>query len=222
MTESQFAARDADFEEDLLDAEPVSQSAAIVRPVNFATSPLLFFRQFLASPKAVGSIIPTSQVTIDALLDPIDWSACRTFVEYGPGTGVFTRGILERGPADMRVIAIDPNPVFVDHLRATLPDRRLTAVQGSAEAVEAILERQGGRRADYILSGLPFSTLPSGVDAAIVGATERALVPGGAFLVYQYSLGVLPLLTAHFAQVDVSRVWRCIPPVRLMRATKAG
>ncbi|MET0240069.1 MAG: methyltransferase domain-containing protein [Sphingobium sp.] len=195
-----------------------SQNKPKTRPGTFPA--MLFFRQFLASPKSVGSIIPTSQAAIDALLAPVDWSRCRTFVEYGPGTGVFTRSILARGRPDLKLIAIDPNPAFIDHLRDSFNDRRLVTVQGSAEDVEAILAAQEEDGADYILSGLPFSTLPAGVGEAIVAATERALLPGGAFLVYQYSLFVLPMLAAHFQRIDVERAWLCIPPARLMRAWK--
>jgi phospholipid N-methyltransferase len=190
------------------------------RGAAFSTAALLFFRQFLSSPKSVGSIIPTSQAAIDALLDPIDWATCRTFVEYGPGTGVFTRSILARAHPDLLLVAIDPNPAFIDHLRSGLDDTRLRAVQGSAEDVEAILATHGRSETDFILSGLPFSTLPAGVGQAIAAATQRALAPGGAFLVYQYSLFVLPLLKTHFPRVSVDRVWRCIPPARLMRAWK--
>jgi len=181
---------------------------------------LLFFRQFLASPKSVGSIIPTSQAAIDALLAPVDWARCRTFVEYGPGTGVFTRSVLARARPDLRLIAIDTNPVFIDHLRETIPDPRLSAVHGSAGDVPVILADHGRDAADFILSGLPFSTLPDGVGNHIVAATHAALAPGGAFLVYQYSLFVLPMLRKHFACIDVEREWRCIPPARLMRAWK--
>jgi phospholipid N-methyltransferase len=186
----------------------------------FSTAAMLFFRQFLASPRSVGSIIPTSQAAIDAMLDPIDWETCRTFVEYGPGTGVFTRSILARAHADLMLIAIDPNPTFIEHLRSGLDDPRLKAVEGSAEDVEAILAAHGRTEADFILSGLPFSTLPDGVGDAIMAATARAVRPGGAFLVYQYSLFVLPMLKAHFPRVDVGREWWCIPPARLMGAWK--
>lgn len=185
-----------------------------------ATSSLLFFRQFLRDPKAVGSIIPTSRIAIDALLRHVNWDQCRLFVEYGPGTGAFTRQVLDRMHADARFIAIDPNPYFIDHLRRGLPDPRLTAVLGSAADVEDILTAQGLKAADYILSGLPFSTLPDGLGDSIIDATERALAPGGAFLVYQYSLFVLPMLEARFTQVARDRAWRCIPPARLMRAYK--
>lgn len=208
----------------------MTQSHAVKRPLidrlraiaeNLPSSPgMLFFRQFLADPKAIGSIIPTAQATIDAMLAPLDWDGCRTFVEYGPGTGVFTRSILDYAGPDTRVIAIDPNASFVEHLHRSLPDPRFHAVRGSAEDVEAILRAHGLKEANYILSGLPFSTLPQGVGDAIIAATERALTPGGAFLVYQYSLHVKPALEEAFGQVDVERAWKCIPPARLMRAYK--
>lgn len=200
--------------------ETATRESKSGRGITISSATKLFFRQFLASPKSVGSIIPTSQATIDALLDPIDWATCRTFVEYGPGTGVFTQSILARAHPDLMLIAIDPNPAFIDHLRASLDDHRLKAVQGSAEDVESILTAHDRTHADFILSGLPFSTLPDGVGDAIVAATARAVATHGAFLVYQYSLFVLPLLKAHFTHVTVGREWRCIPPARLMRAWK--
>lgn len=216
---------DSDWARDYPDGEvadtPPPPPAAPRRATGFGTAALLFFRQFLASPKSVGSIIPTAQATIDKALAPVDWAKVHTLVEYGPGTGVFTRSVLERASApDFRLIAIDPNPVFVTHLRDRLPDRRLIAVEGSAEDVEAILRAHGRSQADIILSGLPFSTLPPGVGEGIVAATRRALAQGGVFLVYQYSLFVLPWLRAQFERVDVERAWRCIPPARLMRARK--
>jgi phospholipid N-methyltransferase len=122
------------------------------------TSGLLFFLQFLSNPKGVGAIVPTSNAAVDGLLRHVDWETCRLFVEYGPGTGAFTRHVLERAHPDARIIAIDPNPRFVDHLRHSLFDPRLTVVQGSAADVEDILAAHGGEKADYILSGLPFST----------------------------------------------------------------
>jgi len=71
-----------------------------------------------------------------------------------------------------------------------------------------------------VLSGLPFSTLPQGVGPAIVAATHKALRPGGAFLIYQYSAFVLPLLRAHFSRIDTGRTWRNIPPARTIFAWK--
>lgn len=179
---------------------------------------LFFFRQFLKNPRMVGSVIPTSHFAIRALLDPIDWHAARCIVEYGPGTGVFTRALLARAGPQTKVIAIDTNPVFIHYLRQAIDDPRLICVDGSAANVETIIADHGFERADYVISGLPFSTLPCDVADAIMDATARAIRPGGAFLIYQYSLFVAALLRARFDTVDLGRVWRCIPPARLFWA----
>lgn len=182
---------------------------------------LKFFAEFLRSPRNVGSVIPTSSRVIAEALAKVDWETTDLFVEYGPGMGTFTRPILERLRPDARLIAIDPCASFIAHLRSDIRDPRLTLIEGSATDVETILEAQAqGRRADYILSGLPFSTLPEGVGPAIMAATARALRPGGAFIVYQYSHYVLPMLRANFASVDQSKVWINIPPCDLFVAHK--
>jgi len=180
---------------------------------------LAFFRQFLRSPKMVGSIVPTSAQVIERLLGQVDWSATRLFVEYGPGVGTFTKPILKRLAPGARLIAIDTCRDFIDHLSARISDPRLCLVHGSAADIDAILaEYAEGESADYILSGLPFSTLPPGVGDRITAATAGALAPGGAFLVYQYSLFVLPLLKRHFHSVAQRRTWRNIPPCHLITA----
>src|SRR3546814_3804088 len=77
-----------------------------------------------------------------------------------------------------RSIAIDTNEDFVDYLREDIRDSRFIAVHGSAADVEEIIRAHGFEKADYVLSGLPFSTLPAGVGPAIAVATHRVLRPG--------------------------------------------
>ena len=168
----------------------------------------------------VGSIIPSSPALVRTMLDPIDWKSVKLFVEYGPGVGTFTKSILERLPADARLIAIDTNQDFVRYLRAEISDYRLKIVHGSAENVNEIIREHGYTQADYILSGLPFSTLPEGVGENIAARTQQALRPGGTFLVYQYSNYMLRLL-GDFATVDRELEWINIPPCRIFRAHRA-
>ncbi|MBO9698528.1 MAG: methyltransferase domain-containing protein, partial [Sphingopyxis sp.] len=172
----------------------------------------------LKAPGSVGSVIPTSGAAIRALLHPVDWRTARCVVEYGPGTGCFTRALLGRLGPEARLIAVDTNPVFTAFLRKAIHDHRLIVVDGSAADVEAILAAHGFDHADYVISGLPFSTIPRPIAHAIMDATARAIRPGGAFLIYQYSLFVLPMLKARFARVNLGRAWRCIPPARLFAA----
>jgi len=183
---------------------------------------LKFFREFLRSPRTIGSVIPTSGKVIEHIQARMDWSRASLVVEYGPGLGTITRPMLERMPPDAMLIAIDMQVGFIEHLRSNIKDSRLIAVQGSAADVTAILDRYaGGQPADYVVSGLPFSTLPVGVGAEIVAATHKALAPDGSFIVYQYSSRVLPLLHSCFVSVAETKVWLNIPPCHVFEAQKA-
>lgn len=183
------------------------------------TSPKLqFLKGFLKHPKMVGSIIPSSSWLIARMLAPVDWSTTRLFVEYGPGVGTFTRPLLERLHADATLITIDTNPDFTAYLKGEIDDDRLIAVTGSAADVEKIIAAHGFEKADYILSGLPFSTLPKGVGEAIGAATSRVIRPGGAFLVYQITAKARAFIVPFFERLDTGFEWRNIPPATLFWA----
>jgi len=162
---------------------------------------LLFARNFFRHPRMLGSIVPSSRFLIKELLQPIDWNQARVIVEYGPGVGVITAEILRRMRSDAILIAIEMNPDFVTHLRSALPDERLKVVEDSAESVGEILERFGHGKANYIISGIPFSTISAAVRERILRNTSEALAPGGAFLVFQFSTRVLEDLQRVFHYV---------------------
>ena len=177
-----------------------------------------FLRGFLKNPVMVGSIIPSSQVLIDKMLDPVDWANTKLFVEYGPGVGTFTRPVLERLGPDAHLVTIDTNADFTRYLREQIDDPRLIPVTGSAADVETILADRKLGAADYVLSGLPFSTLPPGVGNAIAEATSKVIRPGGAFLVYQFSPKVLDFIKPHFAPIKRGFEWINVPPATLFWA----
>jgi phospholipid N-methyltransferase len=173
------------------------------RKVKAALGPWgVFFEGFLKHPVMVGSIIPSSRFTIEKMLAPVKWDECKLFVEYGPGVGTFCRPVLDRLRRDGQLIVIDTNPLYIDYLRATITDSRFVAVLGSAADVEDIVRAHGHDHADYVLSGLPFSTLPDGIGPAIAAATHRVIRPGGAFLVYQFSARARDFMAKHFRLID--------------------
>lgn len=172
----------------------------------------VFFEGFLRNPVMVGSIIPSSRFTIAKMLAPVDWAECKLFVEYGPGVGTFCRPVLERLRRDGMLIVIDTNPLYIDYLKATITDSRFVAVLGSAADVEAIIRAHGHDHADYVLSGLPFSTLPDGAGPAIAAATHRVLRTGGAFLVYQFTPRARDYMAKHFRRIDKGfEFWNVLP-----------
>jgi phospholipid N-methyltransferase len=179
-----------------------------------------FLRGFFKNPVMVGSIIPSSRVLIDKMLGPVDWANTRLFVEYGPGVGTFTRPILDRLGPDAALVTIDTNPDFTRYLKQQIDDPRLVAVTGSAADVEKILADRNLGQADYVLSGLPFSTLPPGVGDAIAEATSNVIRPGGAFLVYQFSPKVRDFIAPHFERIKRGFEWMNVPPATLFWAYK--
>jgi len=189
-------------------------------PASFLGQWSMFFRQFVKHPGMIGSVIPSSAALVESMLAKVDWQRTRLFVEYGPGVGTFTRPILERMHPDAKLVAIDLNLDFVAWLEAQIDDPRLRVVHGSAADVRRFIAESGHRQADYVLSGIPFSTLPDGVGDLICAETRRALRPGGEFLVYQYSAFVRRLLAAQFDEIVERVEWRNIPPCRMFRALK--
>ena len=180
----------------------------------------MFFREFIRHPVMVGSVIPSSGRLIRRMLSRTDWANTKLFVEYGPGVGTFSRAILERMTSDATYLAIDTNREFIDYLGRRILDPRFVAVHGSAADVRQIIADHGHQHADYILSGLPFSTLPPGIGPRIASETQAALRPGGAFLVYQFSPKVRDFLAAAFERIDHEFEPVNIPPAQLYWAWK--
>jgi len=162
---------------------------------------LLFARNFFRHPRMLGSIVPSSRFLIKQLLQPIDWTRARVIVEYGPGVGGITAEILRRMRPDAMLIAIETNPAFVSFLRSSFADGRLHVVEASAVAVDEILRQLGQSQASYIISGIPFSTIPAALRERILRKTCDVLEPGGSFLVYQFSTRVLQ---------DLQRIFRYV------------
>lgn len=162
----------------------------------------LFAKEFFKHPRMLGSIIPSSRFLIRRLMRQIDWDRARVLVEYGPGVGTITRAMLRRMRDDAALIVIETNPDFVDYLRRTTKDERLIVVHGSAADTEKILAEHGFASADYVISGIPFTTLPEEVREQVLQATRAVVQSNGVFLVYQFSETVLPYLERNFSSVS--------------------
>ncbi len=182
----------------------------------------MFLKGFAKNPVMVGSVVPSSGRLIDAMLRRVDWDTCRVFVEYGPGVGTFCKPVLARMRRDAVLVAIDTNADFITYLRKEISDSRFVPVHGSAANVAEILRALGHSQADYVLSGLPFSTLPPGVGAAIADETAKVVRSGGAFLVYQFRAKVLDFLTPHYGRVDRAIEYWNVPPCHLFWAWKSA
>jgi len=183
---------------------------------------LLFARNFFRHPRMLGSLVPSSPFLIKRVLRRIDWNNARVIVEYGAGVGTFTSEILRRMRSDAILVAFETNDEFVQYLRESLPDPRLHIVHGSADQVGAVLERLGRGPADYVISGIPFSTIPENARESILRSTRDALRPRGALIVYQFTRSILPSLERVFGRVSRDFEPRNILPAQLFYCTGAA
>ena len=178
-------------------------------------SRLQFLKQWVRNPRELGSITPSSRFLTREVTSRIDFSQARYIAELGPGTGVFTQAILDALPPDGKLLAIDTNAGFVEHLRRQFRDPRLTVVEASAERVDELAREAGWPRVDAVVSGIPYSLLPKPVMRGILEATRRALASGGesgVFVGYQYSKMLRPHLLDVFGNVHYRPVILNIPP----------
>jgi phospholipid N-methyltransferase len=175
-------------------------------------SRLRFLKQWVRNPRELGSITPSSRFLTHEVVSRIDFSRARTIAELGPGTGVFTQAILERLGPDGRILAVDTNAAFVEHLRREIPDRRLQAVEASAERIDELVAEAGLSSVDAVVSGIPYSLLPRPVMRGILEASRRALGDGGLFVGYQYSRMLRPHLLDVFGNVHYRSVLLNLPP----------
>lgn len=169
------------------------------------TDPLRFFAAFVAHPRQVGAVLPTSRTAVRDMLDLADVPAADLVVELGAGTGVQTGEILARLGPDARLVAVEIDPKLSALLRERYAsDGRLEVVTDSAENVDAYL---GGRRADVLVSALPFTSLDGDVRQRILDVLPHLLTPRGVMVVIQYS----PLMLGEFRRRFGSVRWRITP-----------
>ena len=181
---------------------------------------LVFAHSFLRHPRMLGSVVPSSRFLVQHLLDEIRFDRARVIVEYGPGVGPITTALLARMRPDARLVAFETNAKLAAFLRDTIHDPRLEVVEESAEHASQVLAHLGLPRADHVISGIPFSTMPADVRRGVVRATRAVLRPGGTFLVYQFSPKVRDFLTPHFNRIDRGMEWINVPPAQLFWAWK--
>lgn len=172
-----------------------------------------FLREFLRDPN-IASVKETSPFLIRRVLDRLNLRGPRVVVEYGPGTGPFTRALLDRLSPESRLVLIESNPEFCAHLDR-YRDGRVRLHQAGAQDVLEILD---GLRADVILSGIPFSRIEERRKSLILRDTRRALAPGGVFVAYQASARLRGPLEEVFSSVRVTPEPFHIPPLFVLEA----
>jgi len=176
-------------------------------------SGLSFIKQYVTKPRTVGAVWPSSKYLAAKMVADIDFETADTIVEYGPGTGVFTDKILKARNPETKVLLLEFNPEFCALLDEKYKGQpNLYIVNDSAAEVGKYLGQYDIKLADYIISGLPFASLPLEVSSRILSETKKCLISGGKFITFQYTLLRKGFIEEYFSEIGIKRELRNIPP----------
>lgn len=177
-----------------------------------------FLREYLSAPHTIGAIAPSSRHLAVSMTDSIDFDKADCIVEYGAGTGVFTREVAERKRRDTTYIVIEQNNRFYEMLWEQFHGMPgVVLIHGDAGNVCGFLREQGVRHADYIISGLPFTSLPQQVSHRVLSQTQKAIGMEGVFTTFQYTLLRKAFLENYFNIQKIVRIWRNLPPAYVLQ-----
>lgn len=181
----------------------------------------LFFRQWLRSPKSMGSVIPSSRFLARAVAAEVAWQPGQHVVELGGGTGAISQGLIERGIPRENLIVIELDGALYGYLKERL--QGCLVIQGDATRLDEILARHDIREVGTVISGLPMVGMPFAFQQAIIEQGFKTTRPGGFMLQYSYS--PVPPVPAKKLGIE-ARIARFVPlnfpPAYVWRYTRAG
>ncbi len=178
----------------------------------------------LKNPRELSTVFPSSPFLARKIANQLDFSESRDIAELGPADGALTRPLVKRMHPESRLLLIEINESFCDDLRekyAAHPKAdAIEVLNKSAGNLDEICTDQGIKELDYVVSGLPLTTLPDELSDRVLHAVHRTLKPGGKYVQFQYSQDYRDNIEEIFGPVDLHRVWLNIFPAWVYAATR--
>jgi Phospholipid N-methyltransferase len=172
-----------------------------------------FFKEAVKSLKSSGAITPSSKYVIEDCMKGIDFSKATVLVEFGTGNGCITEALLARMRPDARLFAFEINDSFYKYCEEKFKDEpRITMINAPASSLTDILRENGLEQADFIVSSIPLTLVPSSESVRIFNSMQENLSATGAFIQYQYSLAKYSLVKRYFKNIELSFTLRNFPP----------
>lgn len=178
------------------------------------------------NPKELSTVFPSSRFLAGTIADQIDYSAPRLIAELGPADGALTRPIVDRMDPDSRLLLIEVVEAFCQDLREEYEGHAkrdaMEIINGDAGKLDSICKDRDIDAFDYVVSGLPLTTLPDELSQRVLKKTHETLKPGGKYIQFQYSQDYKEDIEEIFGPVELHRVWLNILPAWVYVATKDG
>lgn len=173
---------------------------------------LLLLSHFLKNPREVGSIAPSSKFLTNGIISSIDFKKSKIIIELGPGVGTFTKCILKKADPKARLFCFEVNKKFCEYMSKNITDERLMVINAPAQDLTSNSKKFGIKKADCIISGLPFLNFPDKKRRKILDEIKNALSDNGRFILFQYTSGLINLLEEYFSKVEKKFIPLNMPP----------
>lgn len=173
-------------------------------------STVTFFRQLRRRPRNTGAILPSGPVLAKTMAQAINPALDGPILELGPGTGVFTKALLERGIAPERLVLIEFNPDFVTFLKKRFP--QVTVINASAFDLTRLWKEHNFPAIAGIVSGLPLLNFPKALGGQLIADSLDLLQPGGSYVQFTYAQRPSVPAPAGAKVSLLKRVWLNVPP----------
>jgi phosphatidylethanolamine/phosphatidyl-N-methylethanolamine N-methyltransferase len=146
---------------------------------------LQFLRAFLKNPLTVGAIAPSSPDLARAMIKDVKPSENHLVMELGIGTGAITRFLREVVPDEKSFLGIEISGKLVESSKEQFPE--LLIIEGSAGDAFELHKSTGFGNVDWIISGLPFASLPEEISEGILAEVDKFMAAGCLFRTFQYA-----------------------------------
>lgn len=179
---------------------------------------LEFIKEFIKNPRFIGAVAPSSRHLAEKMLEDIDFKNSTCIIEYGPGTGVFTERLVDRKRDNTLLIVFENNKEFYKELSEMYGYKNnVKIINDGAENAKIYLQDYNIMKVDYIISGIPFTSLPMDISHKILQNTKEILGDKGEFITFQYSLIKINFFKNYFNSIESSKVMLNLPPAYVLK-----
>ncbi len=180
----------------------------------------------IKNPRELSTIFPSSRFLARKIADQIDFGEPCTIAELGPADGALTKPLVKRMDPDSQLLLIEIVDSFCDELEEKYADHpkqeAIKVLNRSAEDLDKIIQEEDIEGLDYVVSGLPLTTLPDDLSDQIIRTVYSCLKPSGRYIQFQYSQDYKDKIEDVFGPVGLHRVWLNIFPAWVYVADKAN
>ena len=173
-----------------------------------------FLRSWVENPMKIGAVSPSSRALANLMARQAEPERDGPIIELGPGTGVVTQALVDRGILPRRLVLVEYSPEFCRLLKKRFP--AATVIRGDAYTLPETLAEFQAEKLASIVSSLPLLTRPAPIREKLLIEGLGMLAPSAPFI--QFSYGLTPPVSEKAGDFKMDKsnwVVMNLPPARV-------